>query len=183
MMTFKRITLISALLVGLGATACTDRSDSSDPELATGAPDSLATADVDFFEAAAQTGMTEMSAATLASNRGQSADTQSYATAMTADHSQHNADLKALAQRKGVTLPTQLDSAHQSKLDDLAKEDANDFDQAYAEVMVEGHQDAVDLFENTAENSEDADIRQFASNSLPILKRHLEMAQSMLDQD
>jgi putative membrane protein len=183
MFTYTRGTLILAMLMSLAGAACTDRSQSSDPELATGAPSRLAKSDVDFFEAAAQTGMTEISAATLATQRSQAADTKSYAAAMTADHSKHNAELKTLAQRKSVTLPTELDGAHQGKLDDLTQEAASDFDQAYADAMVEGHENAVELFERTADDSKDAEIRQFASSSLPTLKRHLEMARSLTAND
>lgn len=176
-------TLIVTLAMTLAAVACTDRSESTDPKLATGAPDSLATADVDFFEAAAQIGMLEVSAAKLAGERGQAPNIKSYADLMVKDHTQHNAETKALAQRKGVTLPTQLDSAHQGKLDDLVEIEAGDFDKAYAETMVDGHQDAVDLFKTTAEDSEDAEIRAFAKRSLPTLQHHLEMAKALNGSD
>jgi putative membrane protein len=153
---------------------------SSDPTRASG-PSTIAADDLKFFEKAAQTGMTEVQAADIASSRGQGAGVKSFAEAMTADHTANNKELKALADRKGVTLPTQLDKKHQDLLADLQQLDAKKFDAEYAADMKKGHEEAVELFEKVSKKSKDADIRQFASGTLPTLQHHLEMAKKLTE--
>src|SRR3546814_3622356 len=89
---------------------------------------------------------------------------------MSKDHSQADNELKALAKKKGVTLPAALDKDHQDKLDDLNKASAKNFDDEYSDMMSSAHDDAVDLFSDTANDSKDADIKMFATATLPTLK-------------
>jgi putative membrane protein len=166
------------MLMGLAVAAAVGAATSSDPTKASG-PSTVSKSDIEFFESAAQIGMTEVQAATIASNRALGADTKSFASTMTADHTANNEALKALAVRKGVSLPTQLDKTHQKLLDDLQKEDPTTFDSAYATDMIAGHKGAIDLFEKTSKNSKDADVREFAKSTLPTLQHHLEMAKEL----
>lgn len=152
--------------------------DSTDPTRASG-PSTLSSDDITFFEKAAQTGMTEVQAAQIASSRGQGADVKSFAQAMSADHDANNQELKALADKKGVTLPTKLDKDHQDMLEDLQEQDTDKFDAAYAAQMKKAHQDAVKLFDKTSNKSKDADVRQFAGSTLPTLQHHLQMAKNL----
>jgi putative membrane protein len=43
--------------------------------------------------------------------------------------------------------------------------------------MVADHKDAIKEFQKAAQNADDADIKAFASNTLPTLQEHLRMAQ------
>jgi len=168
---------IVALLSLAGATPVSAAS-STDPTKASG-PSTLANDDIAFFGKAAQTGMTEVQAATIASARASGADTKSFASTMSTDHTANNEELKALALRKGVTLPTQLDKTHQGMLDELQKEDPRKFDATYAKDMTAGHQGAIELFEKTSKNSRDPAIRDFAKSTLPTLQHHLAMAKHL----
>ena len=47
--------------------------------------------------------------------------------------------------------------------------------------MVKAHKEAVDEFEDAAEDAHDADIKAFAANTLPILKTHLSHAEGKED--
>ena len=85
----------------------------------------------------------------------------------------YQAELKALAAKKSVVLPTDIGS-HKSTIDDLSKLSGADFDKAYVEAMVEDHEEDVDLFDDNTDNS-DADIKAFTTKTLPTLKSHLEM--------
>ncbi len=166
------------VLMSLAGTASIGAAPSTDPMKASG-PSTLSSADIEFFGKAAQTGETEVQAAAIASSRASGADTKSFASTMATDHAANNEKLKALALRKGVSLPTQLDKPHQGMLDDLQKEDPKKFDASYAKDMAAGHAGAVDLFEKTSKDSKDPDIRDFAKSTLPTLQHHLEMAKHL----
>ena len=56
-----------------------------------------------------------------------------------------------------------------------------DFDKAYSEFMVKDHKDDVDQFKKAAEKCEDAEIKSWAAEKLPVLESHLSMAESLED--
>ena len=45
--------------------------------------------------------------------------------------------------------------------------------------QVDAHKDAVSLFERYAKGADNSDLKNWAANTLPALKHHLEMAQSL----
>ena len=57
-----------------------------------------------------------------------------------------------------------------------------EFDQKYMAAMAEDHQKAVDLFQKQSEEGQDAELKSFAEQTLPIIKEHLTQAQSMVQQ-
>jgi len=42
--------------------------------------------------------------------------------------------------------------------------------------MVDGHKDAIDIFEKAAQNSKDPDIKKWAASTLSTLRSHLDHA-------
>ena len=175
---FSRSGAMIMVLLSLAGVGAVGASSSADPTRASG-PSTVSKDDIEFFESAAQTGMTEVQAAAIASSRALAVDTKSFAGVMATDHAANNEALKALAARKGVSLPTQLDQKHQGLLAELQKEDPKKFDAAYAKDMAAGHKDAVALFEKTSKDSKDADVREFARSTLPTLQHQLEMAKHL----
>ncbi|NEU07598.1 DUF4142 domain-containing protein [Flavihumibacter sp. R14] len=70
-------------------------------------------------------------------------------------------------------------SDHPSMLGTLSQKSGAEFDREYMRMMVQGHIEAVSLFEQAA-SSRDADIKNFATNTLPVLRDHLQSAQTIL---
>jgi putative membrane protein len=50
----------------------------------------------------------------------------------------------------------------------------NDFDKAYVSMMVNDHNNDIAKFENQSNNGTDADVKAFATATLPTLKKHKE---------
>lgn len=63
------------------------------------------TKDQEFLVKASSGGLYEVQAGQLAQERGQSAGVKAFGAALAKDHGAANDELKALAARKGVTLP------------------------------------------------------------------------------
>jgi putative membrane protein len=57
-----------------------------------------------------------------------------------------------------------------------------DFDQAYDAAAAEGHQKAVDLLSDAAKNAQNPDEKTLATESLPVIQQHLQMAQALARQ-
>jgi len=67
-----------------------------------------------------------------------------------------------------TVLPTALDAEHQKLLDDLKAKNGKDFDQSYDQAQLKGHRDAVALFEAYAKGGDDAELKGWAGQTLPI---------------
>jgi putative membrane protein len=137
--------------------------------------------DNDFMTEAARGGMAEVELGKLAASKATNAEVKKFGQLMVSDHSKANGELKALAAKKGVTLPTDTDSEAKATIDDLKGRSGADFDKEYVENMYEDHKHDVAAFEDEAQNASDPDVRAFASKTLPTLKKHLDMITAIRD--
>jgi putative membrane protein len=134
----------------------------------------------DFVKEVAISDMFEIESSKLAQQKG-GAPAKSFADHMVMDHTKTSAELKSLVQGGKVRadLPTAMDSSHQSKVDKLKGLNGDDFSKNYDQMQLDAHKDAVDLFERYAKGGDNADLKQWASTTLPVLQTHLKMAQDL----
>lgn len=137
--------------------------------------------DTEFVKEAALGGMMEVELGQLAQTKASSAQVKQFGQTMVNDHGKANDELRTLAQQKSITLPTTLDDKHQKKYDDLAEKTGTDFDKAYMDLMVKDHKKDIDEFKDEAQDGNDPDIKSWASEKVPVLQHHLEMAQNTQD--
>ena len=130
--------------------------------------------DTDFMKEAAIGGMAEVELGRLAATKAVNAEVKKFGQMMVEDHSKANADLKALASKKNVTLPTDVDAEKKSTMEELRGKNGASFDQEYVEEMVDDHEEDVAAFEKQAQNATDPDVKAFAAKTLPVLKKHLD---------
>lgn len=137
---------------------------------------------VDFLTEAAGGGMMEVELGKLAKTHAANKAVVDFGNMMVRDHSNANAELKSLAAKKNINIPTVLPEKLQKHIDDLSKKTGTDFDKDYMSMMVDDHKDDIDLFEKcTKKDSEDPDVKAFAAKTLPTLRKHLEAAQNIKD--
>ena len=140
---------------------------------------SLARADRRFAEKAMQGGMAEVEAAKMAVDKAQDAQVKAFAKRMVDDHSKANAELTKIASAKGITPPAAVDSGHKRKMERMASKSGADFDRAYMDEMVDGHQATVRDFRSAAKSAKDPELKAFASSTLPTLEQHLKEAKTV----
>ena len=138
----------------------------------------LAKADADFIKEAAMGGMMEVQLGKMAQDKAASDSVKQFGKKMEQDHTKANDELKKLAADKGVQIPTALDKKHQNKIDKLAKASGADFDRQYMSDMVSDHKTDVKEFQKQADKGKDSDLKNWAGQTLPTLKEHLQLAQS-----
>ena len=91
--------------------------------------------------------------------------------------------LDELAAAKEVVLPTAPGVMQQGKIAMLKGKEGVGFDQYYAKNLgVKAHEDVIELFTEQVENGDDAEVVGFAQDVLPILRQHLQHAQSLHSQ-
>jgi putative membrane protein len=76
-----------------------------------------------------------------------------------------------------MQLPTELAAKHKSIVERLSKVSGDVFDREYMQAMVEDHKETLEKFQREADKGKDPEVKKFAGEHVPILKKHLELAQ------
>jgi putative membrane protein len=140
----------------------------------------MSASDKEFFPAAASAGMLEIETSKLALQNSQNPDVKAFAQKMVDDHTKASEELQTLAASKNVTLPTAMSKHHQMMYDHLKDEKpGKDFDSAYQNTQVVAHKEAVTLFGKASSDSKDAEVKAWATKTLPILEHHGAMAKDL----
>ncbi len=136
--------------------------------------------DAEFLVNAAEINMMQVELGKLA-EKSANTEVSSHGKMMVEQHTAAAEELKALAAAKAITIPMTLTEDGMDAVKKLSEKKVEDFDMAYIDMMVDGHKDAVDKFENNAERTKDMDIQAFANKMLPTLRTHLEHFTALKD--
>ena len=139
----------------------------------------MSSRDRDFVMDAAMGGLMEVELGRIASQQGASDAVKQFGQRMVDDHSKANTELMTLASGKGITLPTSIDDKHREQVTKLSAMSGADFDRAYSKMMLKDHEKDVSEFEKESTKGGDADIKAFATSTLPTLQEHLQMARAL----
>jgi putative membrane protein len=154
----------------------------ADPTAARTQAASRAVSDTDrtFMTKAAGAGLYEVEVAKIAAQKAESADVKQFADMLVQHHTAANDELKALAATKSVELPKDVPADKKNKMAMLEKNSGASFDRAFIkEVGVSDHQTDIKLFEMASRSAKDAEVKTFATKTLPTLKQHLSAAQKL----
>jgi putative membrane protein len=130
-----------------------------------------------FVTKAAKGGLAEVELGKLAADKASSDQVKQFGQRMVTDHGKANDELKSLAQSKNITLPTEIDAKDKATHDRLAKLSGAAFDRAYMQHMLADHKTDVNEFKKESTSGKDAEIKAWASKTLPTLEEHLKLAQ------
>lgn len=130
--------------------------------------------DAQFLVEAAEINLEEIHLGQLAQTKSTDGQVKKLGKMMENDHTRSLNELKALASKKGIAIPTTLTEDGKDAYNKLNDRKEDKFNEDYCDMMVKGHKDAIDKFEKASENAEDADIKAWAISSLPKLRAHLD---------
>lgn len=140
----------------------------------------LAHVDSAFMMQAAQNNSFEIDASKLALTKAGSADVKAFAQQMIDDHTKTGDEMKALAASKSVAVSDKPSASQAGKIKMLSAMSGTNFDKRYVDVVgVAAHKDTIKLFQKESARGKDADVKAFATKTLPALQHHLEMAQGL----
>jgi putative membrane protein len=163
-------TLFAVVALSLGLTVSAADKKSRD--------DGLSRGDRDFVEKALKDGMTEVELGKIAQQKGASDDVKKFGQQMVDDHTKSGDELKGIASKVGFA-PKKEPGPNEKAVKKFADMKGDRFDREYADFMVDDHQKAVKLFRKQADKGDNAELKQFASKTLPALEGHLKMAQDL----
>src|SRR5213595_3735519 len=120
--------------------------------------------DKTFMKKAAKGGMMEVAMGKLAEQNGQSEDVKSFGKRMVTDHGKANDELKSIASKKGVQLPSKEPTTKWSS------------DKTYIDMMVKDHEKDLAEFKEEANSGSDPDVKKFADDTAKVIQEHLDLA-------
>lgn len=132
--------------------------------------------DAQFLVNAAEINLEEIQLGQLAQQKGGTMHVKELGKMMEDAHTKSLNDLRALATSKMITIPTSPTENAQEAYKKLNEKSGNDFDKAYADMMVSEHKDAIAAFEKASTDGNDSDIKNWATVSLPNLRTHLDQS-------
>jgi putative membrane protein len=135
-------------------------------------------ADLEFILEAAQGGMGEVELGKIAAQQGTSDEVKKFGQRMVEDHGKGEDELKTIAQRRGITLPSDVDSKDKALMTRLSKLHGTTFDRTYIRNMVTDHKQDVAAFRREATSGKDPEVKAWAARMLPTLEEHLKEAEA-----
>ncbi|MFK2911262.1 DUF4142 domain-containing protein [Pseudomonas sp. 3HC3] len=132
----------------------------------------------DFVDAATEAGIAEVVTGKLAQEKSQNAEIKTFAQQMVTDHTQANQKLGDIARKLDISVPDEAAMTDKIKKMILEWRDES-FDKSYLNNQVDAHEKAVELFKKEAASSDKAELKAFASETLPKLEQHLEQAKAL----
>ncbi len=132
--------------------------------------------DAQFLVDAAEINLMEIDLGNLAQKKAMMQETKDLGKMMVDEHTKAMNELKELAAKKTITIPTSATEDGQDKMKKFADKSGHDFDKDYCDEMVSGHKDAIDKFEKASNDANDPDIKAWAAATLPALRNHLDHA-------
>jgi putative membrane protein len=135
--------------------------------------------DAAFFKHAAEGGIAEVEAGTLAQSKGNSQAVKDFGSMMVTDHSAANDKLKGIAAQENISLPTTSSVKQMATKAKLELLSGDTFDKAYIKDQVVAHERTVTLFRKEIASGSDSQAKDFATATLPTIRAHLKKIRSI----
>src|ERR1700704_2918254 len=143
------------------------------PNSGAAASRSSTSSDQDFVTKAAQGNSAEVELGKIVAAKSKNPSVKQFAQMMVKDHTTALNELQELAQSKNLNFNDDLPDDAKALQAKLSSETGKQLDKDYMDSMVEDHQKDVQEFKDQSQNAKDADVKQWASKTLPTLQKHL----------
>lgn len=139
----------------------------------------LSSRDQAFLSTAGESNMAAIKMGRLAEQKTTDPKIKQFAQQQVQSNQTMNNDLKRIAQQKGMSLPSHLNSTDQSEYNRLSSASGSQFDQEYTRWAANHSQQAVKTFQKEAQHGQNADIKNFASANTSTVQNQYQMARSL----
>jgi putative membrane protein len=132
--------------------------------------------DPTFMTSAAHSDQNEMQLSKLVLEKGATGMAKTHADMMITDHTNSTADLKAIAQKKNVKLPTDMDAEHKAIAEQMRKLSGKELEKKFMDQMVIDHQKTLNTMAAHKAMTKDTDLQTFITKTTPVIEKHLTMS-------
>lgn len=186
----KKLVCLSKMIVGTGfllftINSCKNEPKHDDPvqypekENETKFESKKIADDSEFLTDAAEINIMEVEIGRLVLKKGVSKDVKDYARMLIDDHTKSLEELKSLANENTITLPTEISEMGREKYNELNEKSGNEFDKKFIDMMVEGHEKAVDKMTEISQKATNEDFKLWASRQTSVFINHHEEAKKL----
>ena len=161
-----------ATVCGMLAVSALGLVSAQEVALATDSPDAK------FLMDAARGDVAEIKLGQLAQQKGESEGVREFGKMLEEDHSKAGKKTSELAKDLDVIPPAQPSAEQMAKYAELERLSGSEFDHQFAAEMVKGHQEEISKYEKQAQSG-NPKVAKLASDTLPTLRHHLEVAQGL----
>jgi putative membrane protein len=138
----------------------------------------LSAGDKKFVDKVASGNSAEIQVMTLAGQKASDQKIKDMAAQMLTDHQDAGQKLTALAQQKGIEVPTDLSAADQKEVDKFNKLDGKKFDKAFLKDETKDHKGLLAVLKKESTSGKDPDLKSFADSISPTVQKHLDMLEN-----
>jgi putative membrane protein len=131
-----------------------------------------------FIEKAIQGNLAEIKEGRLAQRKGATTGVRRFGEVLVRDHSKADRKAMAAASSMGVTPPAQPSSSQTMQYEHLAALSGRRFDEAFVKAEVKDHEQDLAKYRREAK-APNSPASTYASTSLPVLRKHLRMAEAL----
>lgn len=132
-----------------------------------------------FLTDAIQGDNAEIAFGKAAQKMGTTKGVKDFGKMLESDHKKNLDQATKIAKDMNVPVPEGTTPAADSELKMATGMSGMGFDKDFVADMVKDHQKVIDEFQMEADSSDPAEVTDFAKQSLPTLKKHLQTAQSL----
>ena len=179
------VALFVACLAAGAAAQIPGRAPASDPSIVTAAAPRAPTANnadsrsVEFLVEALRGSLAEIRMGKLAAQHSHDQEVRDYAMRLEGDHTVHAGEIERLLEPLAVTIPTEPSAEAVSQLAALTRLSGEEFDAAFVQMTIWTHTDAIERYGAHTHANPDRSLHDFATRSLPMLRRHLVEAEAL----
>ena len=136
--------------------------------------------DQQFVDFAAQTDMVEANLGQLAQNVAASQQVKDYGKMLATDHTQDYQNLQSVAQQINLNVPGAIDAKNnKTVIGPFHALQGAAFDHRFVPAMISGHTKAIEIYKKEAADAQNAALKTYAQNALPVLEKHLDDAKAL----
>ncbi len=144
-----------------------------------GSPAKAAEDATDFVKTAIRGNIAEIQMGELAEKKGKNPRVQELGKTLVNDHQKAKAQSVELAKKMKIDPPTRPTEDAKETYDRLAKLSGQKFDEEFVEAAVKDHKKDIDAYTEQVEDGKNKQVVEYARETLPVLKKHLELAQKL----
>lgn len=169
-----------ALALAAGGASAQGAAGGGGGTMAAAGSGSLNAGDRNFLLRAAEDGLFEAEAARLAADKAKDEAVRRYAAMLLEQHTAANQELMALAQSKGLALPSSIVGGKKRELDRLQRASGDEFDANFVQTVgMRDHRGDLGRFREASRNARDPEVKAWATKMVPILERNVMEARAL----
>lgn len=135
-----------------------------------------------FVLKASEVHLAEINLGRLAVTNAGAPEVKRFGQQMVDDHGKANDKLNQLASQWNLAVAATMGQEHRNLFNKLSALRGPEFDHLYINQMVLGHEQAIAFVQGAIDQLQNGDLKAYATEGLPHLKRHLKMAQDIRHQ-